>query len=77
MRVEKTDEPFPIVPCSTACAKHQNTFQVYSFLSLVLLYHVSHLKLGIYAWNVQLKDNDVTCITLADDRSSGGLFVIA
>jgi hypothetical protein len=117
MRVEKKDEPFPIVLCRTACVKHQNFFQIYSFLSLMLVYHVLGLKLGIYAWNMQLKYrmghekvahlpycthpcyctnfciyamlrtratyslpilyNDVNCITMAYDRSSGGLFVIA
>lgn len=77
MRVGKKDEPFPSVLCRAACVKHQNIFQVYSFLSLVLVYHVSGLKLGFYTWNIHLKYNDVNCITLADDRSSGGLFVIA
>jgi len=76
MRFEKTDEPFYIVLCRTDCVKHQNISQVYSFLSLVLVYHVSGLKLSIYTWNTQIKYSDMNCITLADDRSSGVLFVI-
>jgi len=77
MLVEKKDEPFPFVLCRTACVKHRYIFQVYSFLSLVLVYHVSGLKLDIDTWNIQLKYNDVKCITLADYRSSSGIFVIA